>query len=102
MSDDIIKAGLGLVADIMVVWNDLGENMNNLVDCGLMARLLLAEKYNDTSFANLSLEISIREILGFTVDKESQRTNWKSKSGELTPEQKRSVYFRLGVWSNNI
>ncbi|KAF7341466.1 hypothetical protein MVEN_01883900 [Mycena venus] len=53
-----------------------------------MARLLLAEKYTDTSFANLSLQQCAREILGFHLDKESQQTNWKGdKNNDITLEQ---------------
>ncbi|KAJ6457534.1 ribonuclease H-like domain-containing protein [Mycena vitilis] len=89
-SNEIVKAGVGVSADLPVIWNDLGCDMNNVVDCGLMAKLLLAEKYKDAPFANLSLLQSVSDILGFTIDKELQKSNWKGDAeGDITEEQKK-------------
>ncbi|KAJ7471253.1 ribonuclease H-like domain-containing protein [Mycena galericulata] len=87
-SPDIVKTGVGILSDIQVVWSDLGSEMNNLVDGGLMARLLLAEKYADTAYSNLSMAVSVREILGAEIDKEMGKSNWKGESdNDLTSEQ---------------
>jgi ribonuclease D len=59
--------------------------MKNIVDVGCMARLLLAHKYSQTQYGNLSLKISAAEILQYHVDKEEQQSDW---TGELTTEQK--------------
>ncbi|KAJ7616343.1 ribonuclease H-like domain-containing protein [Mycena polygramma] len=89
-SNDIVKAGVGISADLPVIWNDLGCDMNNVVDCGLMAKLFLAEKYKETPFANLSLLQSVSDILGYTIDKELQKSNWKGDTkGDITEEQKK-------------
>jgi hypothetical protein len=47
-SPRIVKVGVGVNTDFPVIWNDLGSDMNNVVDCGLMAKLLFAEKYRDS------------------------------------------------------
>jgi hypothetical protein len=85
-----VKVGVGVNTDFPVIWNDLGSDMNNVVDCGLMAKLLFAEKYRDTSFTNLSLQQCVKDILRHTVGKESQKTNWKGdENGDITEEQKK-------------
>jgi 3'-5' exonuclease len=100
-SKDIIKAGVGVAADVGVIWNDLGEDINYLVDCGLMARLLLAEKFCDTSFANLSLSQAVEEVLGLHIGKELQKSNWKGDSdGDITDEQKRCQYQSSALSTN--
>lgn len=83
-SGDIVKVGVGLLADIPVVWNDLRSELKSLVDCGMMARLLLAEKYWDGGFQNLSMEKCAVDILGCRVDKTLQVSDW---SGPLTDAQ---------------
>ncbi|KAJ7891067.1 ribonuclease H-like domain-containing protein [Mycena leptocephala] len=88
-SKDIVKAGVGVTADLTVIWNDLGVDMNNIVDCGLMAKLLLAEKYKETSFTYPSLQQSVGDVLGHVVAKDQQKTNWKGgENGDITEAQK--------------
>ncbi|KAJ7229263.1 ribonuclease H-like domain-containing protein [Mycena rebaudengoi] len=84
MSADIIKAGVGVVNDIPVLWNDARLNLYNLVDTGLMAKLLLCQKYCDSGYSNLSMQISCAEILHCYVDKDQRTSDWK---GELDQEQ---------------
>ncbi|KAJ6460681.1 ribonuclease H-like domain-containing protein [Mycena vitilis] len=89
-SYEITKVGVGMTSDLLVIWNDLGCNMNNLCDCGLMAKLLLAEKYMDGPFSNLSLEQSVEDILGYTIPKDLQTSNWKGdERGDISAEQKK-------------
>ncbi|KAJ7502484.1 ribonuclease H-like domain-containing protein [Mycena galericulata] len=76
-SPSIIKTGVGLLNDVQVVWTDLGSDMRNLVDVGLMARLLLAEKYPDTGYSNLSMAVSVQEVLGMDIDKDPRKSDWK-------------------------
>ncbi|KAJ6562864.1 hypothetical protein DFH09DRAFT_1082818 [Mycena vulgaris] len=85
---DIIKVGVGVVNDIPVIWNDLRIDVNNLVDAGMMARLLLAEKYANGAYQNLSMDIAAQEILGFSVDKKEQVSDW---TADLSDAQLRFV-----------
>ncbi|KAJ7757328.1 hypothetical protein DFH07DRAFT_772811 [Mycena maculata] len=48
----------------------------NLVDVGLMAKLVLCEKYQNTSYSNLLLKVSVEEILGNTITKDLQKSDW--------------------------
>ncbi|KAJ7917065.1 ribonuclease H-like domain-containing protein [Mycena leptocephala] len=90
LAPEIPKAGVGVPADLTVLWNDLGSDMNNVVDCGLMAKLLFAEKYKETLITNLSLQQSAEDILNLTITKEMQKTNWKGDdNGDITDEQKK-------------
>ncbi|KAJ7656126.1 hypothetical protein DFH06DRAFT_1132605 [Mycena polygramma] len=84
-SPDIVKAGVGVTADIAHVWADLRTNIHNVVDAGCMARLLLAHKYSDNQFGNLSLQVSAAEILGYDIDKEERESDW---TGDITKAQK--------------
>jgi hypothetical protein len=90
MSTDIIKAGVGTAQDLPVIWNDLGCDLNNAVDCGLMVKLLMTEKYQETSYTNVSLGQSVEDILHFKVDKDQQTSNWKGDlNGDINEEQKK-------------
>lgn len=40
-----------------------GRRRYNLVDCGVMARLLLAEKYKETGINNLAMKTAVPDIL---------------------------------------
>ncbi|KAJ7613318.1 ribonuclease H-like domain-containing protein [Mycena polygramma] len=84
-SPDIVKAGVGVTADIAHVWADLRTNIHNVVDAGCMARLLLAHKYSDNQFGNLSLQVSAAEILGYDINKEERESDW---TGDITKAQK--------------
>ncbi|KAJ7243245.1 ribonuclease H-like domain-containing protein [Mycena rebaudengoi] len=75
---DIMKVGVGLLTDIPVIWNDLGTDLRNLADAGMMAKLLLVEKNPSAPYANLSLQESVAEILGFHVDKDERKADWKA------------------------
>ncbi|KAJ6507243.1 ribonuclease H-like domain-containing protein [Mycena vitilis] len=83
-STSIAKVGVGVVNDIPVVWNDLRMDLNNLIDAGLMARLLLVDKYVAGAYQNLSLVVSAQEVLGYTVDKGEQVSDW---TAQLTDAQ---------------
>jgi ribonuclease D len=96
LAPEIPKAGVGVPADLTVLWNDLGSDMNNVVDCGLMAKLLFAEKYKETLFTNLSLQQSAEDILNLTIAKEMQKTNWKGDdNGDITDEQKKCELYSI-------
>jgi hypothetical protein len=77
---------VGVTNDVIHLWNDLQTDIKNLVDVGLMAKLHLAHKYSLTSFNNLSLKTSVEDVLGLTLDKEPQTSDWKS--GELSDAQR--------------
>ncbi|KAJ7258999.1 ribonuclease H-like domain-containing protein [Mycena rebaudengoi] len=81
---DITKTGVGLVSDIPVIWNDTRTEINNLVDAGLMAKLLYCEKYSDSGYNNLSMTVSVAEVLGAYIPKDLRLSDW---SIDLTPEQ---------------
>ncbi|KAJ7093623.1 ribonuclease H-like domain-containing protein [Mycena crocata] len=83
-SPSIAKVGVGLLSDIPVIWNDLRSELKNLVDCGMMARLLLAETYDVGGFQNLSMDVAASEILSCRIDKSLQVSNWR---GTLTDAQ---------------
>ncbi|KAJ7648261.1 ribonuclease H-like domain-containing protein [Mycena polygramma] len=91
-SDSIVKVGVGIAADLSVVWNDLACNMSNVLDCGLMAKLLLHEDYKETPFTTMSLQHSVSAVLGFAISKDLQKSNWKgNKNGDFSEEQKKNV-----------
>ncbi|KAJ7108109.1 ribonuclease H-like domain-containing protein [Mycena epipterygia] len=83
-SPNIKKVGVGLISDIQRIWADLRDDALNMIDAGMMAKLWLAEKYGDTGYSNLSLEISTAEVLGYRVNKDLQTSDWKS---DLSKEQ---------------
>ncbi|KAJ6522939.1 ribonuclease H-like domain-containing protein [Mycena vulgaris] len=82
---DIQKTGAGLTKDIMVIWDDVRVEMKNLVDVGMMAKLLLSEKYPKMAYGNLALKTCVEDILGFELSKELTTSDWKAK--ELTDAQ---------------
>ncbi|KAJ7739612.1 ribonuclease H-like domain-containing protein [Mycena metata] len=84
-SPDISKAGVGLIKDISVVWDDLRMEMKNLVDVGMMAKLVLAERYPKVGYGNMSLKQSVADILGFRIDKDLQTSDWAAV--KLTDDQ---------------
>ncbi|KAJ7118461.1 ribonuclease H-like domain-containing protein [Mycena crocata] len=86
-SANIAKAGVGLAGDVKVFWTDMRSNLMNLVDVGLMSKLLLSEKYPDGGFTNLSLQTSVAEILGYHIEKDYQEgTDWKGDFSSDSPE----------------
>ncbi|KAJ6447833.1 ribonuclease H-like domain-containing protein [Mycena vitilis] len=85
-SPNIAKVGVGLNSDILVFWDDMRFEMGNMVDAGMMARLLLAEKYPKGSFNNLALKTCVEDILGNSMDKELSDSNWGAS--KLSYEQK--------------
>ncbi|KAJ7488884.1 ribonuclease H-like domain-containing protein [Mycena latifolia] len=85
LSPDIRKIGVGLSNDILVIWDDLRIDMRNLTDAGLMAKLVLAEKYSKTAYGNLSLKSSVEDVLGYELSKELSNSDWSAK--DLTDDQ---------------
>jgi ribonuclease D len=83
-SPNIVKAGVGLLNDISVIWNDLRINIQNMADVGLMARLQLVPRHAEGHFANLSLQTCTAELLGYRIDKSLATSDW---SGELSDAQ---------------
>lgn len=66
---------MGLIKDIAVIWDDLRFEMRNLVDVGMMAKLLLAETHGKGGYSNLSLKTCVEEVLGYTIDKNLQQSD---------------------------
>ncbi|KAJ7466101.1 ribonuclease H-like domain-containing protein [Mycena latifolia] len=50
--------------------------MCNLVDVGMMARLLLAERYPKGSYGNLALKTCAQDVLGFELSKDLSVSDW--------------------------
>ncbi|KAJ7020374.1 ribonuclease H-like domain-containing protein [Mycena alexandri] len=84
-SPAISKAGVGLTKDISVVWDDLRMEMKNLVDVGMMAKLVMAERYPKVGYGNMSLKQSVADVLGFRIEKDMQTSNWAAE--DLSDEQ---------------
>ncbi|KAJ7204280.1 ribonuclease H-like domain-containing protein [Mycena rebaudengoi] len=82
-SKDILKVGVGLLSDIPVVWNDLRSELQGLVDAGMMAKLLLAEKFEDTPYGNLSMEVCGAEILNYDIDKGPRTSDWTQELDDM-------------------
>lgn len=77
-SKAIIKVGVGIASDAQVFWEDTHINLINMVDAGLMARLVNVEKHQEEPYTNLSLNNAAAEVLGISVDKLYQKgVNWK-------------------------
>ncbi|KAJ6581761.1 ribonuclease H-like domain-containing protein [Mycena capillaripes] len=88
-SPDIIKAGVGLGSDVPHLWGDLRTDMQNMVDVGLMAKLLFAHHYGDQPYGNLSLQNCAAYALGYYVSKEERVSDWKGQetNGDLDDAQ---------------
>ncbi|KAJ7229634.1 ribonuclease H-like domain-containing protein [Mycena rebaudengoi] len=76
-SDDVMKVGVALITDIPSMWGDLRSDVKNMVDVGLMTKLVLADKYNTTAYGPVGLQDCVADILGFHVDKGPQKSDWK-------------------------
>ena len=72
--------------DISVIWDNLRSEMKNLVDIGMMAKLILNEKYSKMSYGNLPLKMSVEDVLCFTINKDLCESNWSADM--LSDEQK--------------
>jgi ribonuclease D len=81
----VVKVAVGVISDISVVWDDLRVEIQNVVDAGMMAKLLLAEKYPKLAYGNLALKTCVEDVLGYTIDKELATSDWAATS--LTEEQ---------------
>ncbi|KAJ7221922.1 ribonuclease H-like domain-containing protein [Mycena rebaudengoi] len=91
-SPNIVKAGVGLLNDMHVLWRDIRIELKQMVDVGLMARLLLAPSFGDTAFSNLSMQETAAYILHCRVDKADQTSDWK---GRLSDSQIKCEGYRL-------
>ncbi|KAJ6538804.1 hypothetical protein DFH09DRAFT_1283188 [Mycena vulgaris] len=69
----------------MVIWDDVRIEMKNLVDIGMMGKLLLSEKYPKRAYGNLALKTCVEEILRFELSTELTTSDWKAK--KLTDAQ---------------
>ncbi|KAJ7939465.1 ribonuclease H-like domain-containing protein [Mycena leptocephala] len=85
MSYLIKKVCVGVLKDINVIWDDLRIEMNNVCDSGMMARLMLTDKYPKHGYSNLSLKTSVEDILGFAIDKDLALSDWSTN--KLSDEQ---------------
>ncbi|KAJ7645260.1 hypothetical protein DFH06DRAFT_1426094 [Mycena polygramma] len=84
-SPDIMKQALGISQDLINIFNDFGTDIENIVDVGLMAKVHLADKFPKSAFQNLSLEVCAEEILGVSIEKKEQLSDWTST--DLTQAQ---------------
>jgi hypothetical protein len=76
-STAILKVGVGIINDAGLFWEDLRTDMKNLADAGLMTRLAYIDLHRDELFGPLALETAATEVLGITVDKEYQKSDWR-------------------------
>ncbi|KAJ6520783.1 ribonuclease H-like domain-containing protein [Mycena vulgaris] len=79
---DIEKTGGGLTRDITLIWDDLRIEMRNLVDVGMMTKLLFSEKYPKMAYGNLALKTCVEEVLGYQLSKDLSASNWKAATLE--------------------
>lgn len=103
MTSRVTKAGVGILKDISVVWDDMRMEMRNLADTGMMARLLLAEKYPKQAYSNLSLKTSVEEVLSFSIEKDLAQSDWSTI--QLTKEQiecKCTIFLKIKMYSQKI
>jgi ribonuclease D len=85
MSYLIKKVCVGVLKDISIIWDDLRIEMNNICASGMMARLMLADKYPKHGYSNLSIKTSLEDILGFTIDNDLALSDWSAN--KLCDEQ---------------
>lgn len=78
-----------------MIWDDLRFEMRNLVDVGLMARLLLVEKFPKMSFNNLALQACVEELLGCEFPKEMALSDWATEELDDEQIQCKSSHSRL-------
>jgi hypothetical protein len=103
MTSRVTKAGVGILKDISVVWDDMWMEMHNVADTGMMARLLLAEKYRKQGYSNLSLKTSVEEVLGFSIEKDLAQSDWSAT--QLTKEQiecKCTTFLKIKMYSQTL
>ncbi|KAJ6630465.1 ribonuclease H-like domain-containing protein [Mycena sp. CBHHK59/15] len=81
-SDNIVKTGVGLSSDVTVMWNDMHIDLRNLVDAGLIAKLIYCEEFGHLAYGNLSLQTCVELIFKMYVDKKHQTGNWTGEDSE--------------------
>ncbi|KAJ7105803.1 ribonuclease H-like domain-containing protein [Mycena epipterygia] len=88
-SPEIVEVGIGLDSDVPHLWRDLRTDIKNMVEVGLMEKLVLTHKYSEQGYGNLSLQASVAEILGFYMSKSVHDSDWKGtyNKGQLTDSQ---------------
>ena len=72
--------------DISIIWDNLRSEMKNLVNVAMMAKFLLTEKYPKMSYGNLALKMNVKDVLGFTINKDLGENDWSANM--LSDEQK--------------
>ncbi|KAJ7448302.1 ribonuclease H-like domain-containing protein [Mycena galericulata] len=83
-SPDIAKVGFGLANDARVL-GEVGEDVQNFVELGLMPKFANPEAYMNEPQTPISLARAVQVILGKDIDKDEQKEgNW---TGFLTPKQ---------------
>ncbi|KAJ7466347.1 ribonuclease H-like domain-containing protein [Mycena latifolia] len=85
VSPDIKKTGGGVIRDLSIIWDDLRLEMRNLVDDGMMTKLLFAEKYHKMAYGNLALQTCVEDVFGFALPKDLSNSDWTAK--ELSEAQ---------------
>ncbi|KAJ6525336.1 hypothetical protein B0H19DRAFT_1084881 [Mycena capillaripes] len=69
------KIGVGILRDASVLWDDLRTEARLLVDAGMMARLLLVEKYQKPGYGNFTLKTSVAEVLQFKSNEDLEESH---------------------------
>ncbi|KAK7015100.1 ribonuclease H-like domain-containing protein, partial [Favolaschia claudopus] len=79
-SPGIIKCTVGVTSDTTRLWADFRIQCRRFLDLGFMVRigapLLYAEKPEDNTAANISLQRCVADILGFSLSKSAQDHDW--------------------------
>ncbi|KAJ7482338.1 ribonuclease H-like domain-containing protein [Mycena galericulata] len=83
-SSSVALAGVGLLSDAAVVWEDLRVDMQQLVDVGLMTRLYKPEDFPEEPFQNVALDVAAHKILKIVIDKSRQKTvDWAKEPSDI-------------------
>lgn len=62
---------VGFANNVSHLWKNFLTNVKNLVDIGLIAKLLHAHEHVDQSYGNLSMQNSVAIVLSFFIEKDS-------------------------------
>ncbi|KAJ7679810.1 hypothetical protein B0H17DRAFT_1138950 [Mycena rosella] len=83
-SAEIKKTGGGLTRDITAVWDDLRIEMRNLMDVGMMAKLVLAEKYPKMAYGKLGeiLKTQSKDGSGINHSRDNTRMHMMRETNE--------------------
>ncbi|KAJ7050062.1 ribonuclease H-like domain-containing protein [Mycena amicta] len=84
-SKQIIKAGFGTNRDVEVLWQDLGIELNGMVDVGVMARIHHAAEGKDLQSMGMSSAAQLD--MQYEVQKDMQQSDWAVETLSLKQKQ---------------